>query len=111
MAKTWYPVIDYLTCVECGNCIAMCPRAVFDFAKAPSPVVTNPEGCVDHCHGCGKRCPVGAITYIGEDTGWTPPNRAQELQESASSCSDYEMPENLEGKKNKTNCSCGGNCC
>ena len=20
MAKTWYPVIDYLTCVECGTC-------------------------------------------------------------------------------------------
>jgi ferredoxin len=31
------------------------------------------ENCVDHCHGCGNKCPVGAITYVGEDTGWTPP--------------------------------------
>jgi|LSQX01.1.fsa_nt_gb formate hydrogenlyase subunit 6/NADH:ubiquinone oxidoreductase subunit I len=24
MAKTWYPVIDYLTCTECGTCIEHC---------------------------------------------------------------------------------------
>lgn len=30
MAKTWYPVIDYLTCVECGTCIAKCPHDVYD---------------------------------------------------------------------------------
>ena len=43
MAKTWYPVIDYLTCVECGTCVAKCPHGVFDTAKAPSPIVKNPE--------------------------------------------------------------------
>jgi C_GCAxxG_C_C family probable redox protein len=74
MAKTWYPVVDYMTCVECGTCAEKCPHGVYDSAKAPSPIVTNPEACVDHCHGCGNRCPVGAITYVGEDTGWTPPN-------------------------------------
>ena len=73
MAKTWYPVIDYLTCTECGTCVAKCPHGVYDTAKAPSPVVLHPEGCVDHCHGCGNRCPAGAITYVGDDTGWTPP--------------------------------------
>lgn len=91
MAKTWYPVIDYVTCIECGTCIAKCSHGVYDTAKAPSPLVSNPEACVDHCHGCGTRCPVGAITYVGEDTGWTPPNGAQE---SETPC-----------------CSCGGNCC
>ena len=85
MAKTWYPVIDYLTCVECGTCFAKCPHGVYDTVKAPSPVVKNNEFCVDHCHGCGNRCPVGAITYVGEDTGWTPPNG--ELPEVESCCS------------------------
>ena len=39
MAKTWYPVIDYLTCAECGTCVANCPHGVYDTAKAPSPIV------------------------------------------------------------------------
>jgi len=86
MAKTWYPVIDYLICLECGTCVAMCPHNVYDTAKAPSPIVTNPESCIDYCHGCGGRCPAGAITYVGDDTGWTPPNRIQTAEESACSC-------------------------
>jgi len=84
MAKTWYPVIDYLTCTDCGTCVVKCPHGVYDTAKAPSPVVKKPEACVDHCHGCGNRCPVGAITYVGEDTGWTPQNGEQ--TESCCSC-------------------------
>lgn len=78
MAKTWYPVIDYLICMECGACVAHCPHLVFDTARAPSPVVSDPESCIDHCHGCGNRCPAGAITFVGDDTGWTPPNGTQE---------------------------------
>ena len=74
MAKTWYPVIDYLACTECGTCAAQCPHGVYDTSKAPTPVVTNPEDCIDHCHGCGNRCPAGAISYVGDDTGWMPPN-------------------------------------
>ncbi|SMC71353.1 DUF2703 domain-containing protein [Papillibacter cinnamivorans] len=73
MAKSWYPVIDYMTCIECGTCVSKCPHEVYDDLKAPSPVVKFPEECVDHCHGCGNRCPVGAITYVGDDTGWLPP--------------------------------------
>jgi NAD-dependent dihydropyrimidine dehydrogenase PreA subunit len=68
MARKWYPVIDYLACAECGTCVARCPHGVYDTTKAPSPVVKNPELCVDHCHDCGNCCPVGAITYLGEDT-------------------------------------------
>lgn len=90
MAKRWYPVIDYITCVECGTCAAKCPHGVYDTEKAPSPVVTNPTGCVDHCHSCGNRCPVGAITYVGDDTGWTPPNKdeaaAENTNDSACAC-------------------------
>jgi NAD-dependent dihydropyrimidine dehydrogenase PreA subunit len=86
MAKTWYPVIDYSLCTECGTCVAKCSHGVYDAKKAPTPVVTSPVSCVDHCHGCGNRCPVGAITYVGEDTGWTPPNGAPVRDEPACSC-------------------------
>ena len=74
MAKSWYPVIDYLECVECGACSNKCSHGVYDLSKAPTPVVANPDGCIDHCHGCGNLCPIGAITYVGDDTGWFPPN-------------------------------------
>lgn len=86
MAKTWYPVINYLVCAECGTCVTKCPHGVYDSEKAPSPVVKNPEACVDHCHGCGNRCPVGAITYVGDDTGWVPPNGTQESGADCCSC-------------------------
>ncbi|MFA7175033.1 MAG: 4Fe-4S binding protein, partial [Kiritimatiellia bacterium] len=26
MAKTWYPVIDYASCIECGTCVNFCPH-------------------------------------------------------------------------------------
>jgi NAD-dependent dihydropyrimidine dehydrogenase PreA subunit len=86
MAKIWYPVIDYMKCTECGACILKCPHGVYDTAKAPLPMVQNPEACIDHCHGCGNRCPAGAITYVGDDTGWTPPNSGKE-PDTACGCS------------------------
>lgn len=86
MAKTWYPVIDYMACVECGACVAICPHNVYDTKKAPSPIVKNPAACIDHCHGCGSICPAGAITYVGDDTGWTPSNGTQESEEACCSC-------------------------
>lgn len=93
MATTWYPVIDYLVCKECGTCVSKCPHGVYDAAKAPSPVVMNPEACIDHCHGCGNRCPVGAITYVGDDTGWTPPNGEKSAEEFCCSCGCEATPE------------------
>jgi NAD-dependent dihydropyrimidine dehydrogenase PreA subunit len=66
MSKKWYPVIDYSLCTECGNCTDMCMHGVFDGEKAPSPVVIFPEGCIDGCHGCGKKCPADAISYVGD---------------------------------------------
>ena len=61
MAEKWYPVIDYSTCAECGTCVAFCRHGVYDKAKAPTPVVVYPLGCVDHCHGCEAQCPTGSI--------------------------------------------------
>ncbi|MGN0713005.1 MAG: DUF2703 domain-containing protein [Anaerovoracaceae bacterium] len=73
MAKKWYPVIDILTCVECGTCVDFCTHGVYSKQNYPVPVVVNPDGCIDHCHGCGSKCPQGAITYVGDTTGWVPP--------------------------------------
>lgn len=74
MAKLWYPVVDIQECAECGACVRKCPHGVFDKGKAPIPVIIYPENCIDHCHGCGNQCPKGAITYVGDDTGWKPPH-------------------------------------
>lgn len=86
MTKIWYPVIDYTECAECGICIEKCPCGVYDPEKAPSPVVMHPEACIDHCHGCGSRCPAGAITYVGDDTGWVPPKRNTIPVEASCAC-------------------------
>ncbi len=43
------------------------------------------EFCIDHCHGCGNCCPVGAITYVGDDMGLTPLNGKQTSEESCCS--------------------------
>lgn len=100
MSKTWYPVIDYMKCEECGICGKKCTHGVYNKAKFPVPVVQNPQKCVDHCHGCGGLCPTGAITYVGDDTGWTPPNGASEGKENESSCacgcSDEKTPSDKE---------------
>jgi NAD-dependent dihydropyrimidine dehydrogenase PreA subunit len=73
MAKNWYPLIEEELCQQCGACVEKCRQGVFDKDRAPVPVVVGPERCVDHCHGCGNLCPSGALTYMGEDTGWIPP--------------------------------------
>ncbi len=66
MSKLWYPVIDYSKCSDCGSCVSMCSHGVYDKARAPSPVVVFTEGCVQGCHGCGSKCPAGAIEYVGD---------------------------------------------
>lgn len=66
MSKTWYPVIDYEKCVECGACTNKCPHGVFDMKKAPTPVVIIPKNCIHGCHGCRNLCPSEAITYVGD---------------------------------------------
>lgn len=94
MSKTWYPVIDYAVCIECGSCIEFCPHSVYDKEKSPSPVVVQPDGCIQGCHGCGNLCPVGAIQYVGDNTGWVSPNGEKE-ETAECGC----------------NCGGGGSCC
>jgi len=74
MAKNWYPVIDKNVCIKCGACVSKCANGVYDKGSPETPLVASTEGCIDKCHGCGNLCPVGAITYVGDDTDWVPPN-------------------------------------
>ena len=88
MSKTWYPVIDYVKCTECGTCIDFCQHGVYDKTKSPSPVVVQPDGCIQGCYGCGNLCPVGAIEYVGDNTGWVSPNGdKEETTECSCGCS------------------------
>ena len=34
MTKTWYPIVNYLNCIECGACIKKCPNGVYDYLNA-----------------------------------------------------------------------------
>ena len=89
MAKNWYPVVDILTCIECGTCVDFCRHGVYDKQKAPVPVVVNPDGCIDHCRGCQRTCPAGAIAYVG-DTGAQP--------DAAPACCCNTEPETAKGR-------------
>ena len=84
MAKNWYPMINYDNCIECGECVDMCPNGVYDKEKSPVPNVIFTDGCVAGCKGCGDKCPAQAITYFGDDG-------------SMSECAG-------------TSCECGGTC-
>ncbi len=69
MSNVWYPKIDYVKCNGCMTCRDMCRNGVFANNQNPQlkPEIINREGCVTGCRGCGKKCPVGAITYLGEE--------------------------------------------
>lgn len=86
MAKKWYPIVDYVECAECGLCINKCPHSVYDKEKSPSPIVVNPDGCIEGCHGCGNLSPQGAITYVGDNSDWTPPHGEKKEGDCGCSC-------------------------
>lgn len=85
MSEKWYPVINYELCIECGACFNKCSHGVYK-KDENRPVVIKPEGCVQGCHGCGNLCPVGAIEYVGDTTGWNAPGKQSNCDES-SGCS------------------------
>lgn len=66
MSKTWYPVIDYELCKECGACFNKCKHGVYK-KEENRPIVVLPEGCVQGCKGCQTLCPSGAIQYVGDN--------------------------------------------
>ena len=65
ISKTWYPVIDYSTCLECGTCVLKCTHGVYE-KGTNTPKVVFPEGCIEGCTGCQKLCPSDSIEYVGQ---------------------------------------------
>lgn len=68
MTTSWYPIINYDNCIECGSCINKCSHGVYD-KESTKPIVIYPEGCIDHCTGCQALCPAEAIQYNGDNGG------------------------------------------
>lgn len=68
MSKNWYPVIAYDKCIGCMACNNMCQHGVYKpNEETNKPKVVYGNGCVHGCHGCERKCPVGAIHYYGDD--------------------------------------------
>lgn len=68
MSKGWYPIIDYDKCIGCMACNNMCNHGVYkEDEDSNNPKVVYGNGCIHGCHGCERKCPVGAIHYYGDD--------------------------------------------
>lgn len=57
------PVIKRDKCINCKNCVAICPADVFGIQKTngTTPEIQYPEECW-HCNSCVLECPVKAIS-------------------------------------------------
>ncbi len=104
MSKTWYPMINYENCIECGACVAHCTHGVYNKEKAPRPIVIFPEGCIQGCAGCGSLCPAEAIDYFG-DTG---NNQNEGCNCGCGDISENDAKQTEEGCE--SDCDCGGGC-
>lgn len=61
-------------CKRCGNCVAFCPRQVFETDRWGYPLVAHPERCIT-CHLCEMLCPDFALSV-----GDRPPRRLPSRQ-------------------------------
>lgn len=52
--------INLAWCKRCGICSAFCPRKVFTTDVEGTPIVANPDECID-CEICERMCPDLAI--------------------------------------------------
>jgi NAD-dependent dihydropyrimidine dehydrogenase PreA subunit len=102
MSNTWYPVINYENCIECGICTDQCTHGVYDEAKVPRPVVVKPEECIQDCKGCGSLCPNDAITYFGDTA-----NNIVSEEGCGSGCNCG--PDSDCGSDNDSGCGCAPN--
>lgn len=63
MEPRWYPVIDYMRCVDCGQCMEFCLFGVYSKADDGRVAATRPEACKPGCPACARVCPNGAIMF------------------------------------------------
>ena len=74
----WNPVVDEDKCIGCGMCATSCGRGVYKFDyESKKSKVANPNNCMVACITCSNLCPVGAISFVGEND--TPRAKAQRI--------------------------------
>lgn len=59
---SWYPVIDYSRCSNCGQCADFCLFSVYERTEGRI-TVANPKGCKNNCPACARICPSAAIIF------------------------------------------------
>jgi len=59
---SWYPMIDYTRCSNCGQCADFCLFGVYE-KRDNRVVVVHPQGCKNNCPACGRICPQTAIVF------------------------------------------------
>lgn len=59
---SWYPLIDYSRCTDCGQCADFCLFGVYEKTGHQVNVV-NPRECKNNCPACARICPATAIIF------------------------------------------------
>jgi len=59
---SWYPVIDYSRCSNCGQCADFCLFGVYEKGENNVRVI-NPQQCKNNCPACARICPQTAIVF------------------------------------------------
>ncbi|MFJ2047705.1 MULTISPECIES: ferredoxin family protein [Paenibacillus] len=72
-------VISATKCIECNQCVAVCPTNVFDRVEGGIPVIARQDDC-QTCFMCELYCPVDAL-YVAPDSEALTGITEQELQE------------------------------
>jgi NAD-dependent dihydropyrimidine dehydrogenase PreA subunit len=50
------------TCIGCGACVDVCPRAVFRLEEGKARIASK-AACME-CGACARNCPVGALSVV-----------------------------------------------
>jgi NAD-dependent dihydropyrimidine dehydrogenase PreA subunit len=59
---SWFPVIDYSRCSNCGQCADFCLFGVYEKGENSVRVI-NPQKCKNNCPACARICPQTAIVF------------------------------------------------
>lgn len=73
-------LISNSRCVECNQCVSVCPTNVFDRTEGGVPVIARQDDC-QTCFMCELYCPVDAL-YVAPDAESQTPVTEEELVEA-----------------------------